>query len=300
MRFGLRHIRYCLAVAETRHFRRAAERLGISQPALSRAIQHLERELGVRLFDRGNKRVRITEAGSVFVDGCLGALQLVEQTVDRTRRTDAGEIGSLQIGYTDLAIDGRLPALLSEFRQLHPDIVLRPRHAVTGSQLKQLEAGDLDIGFATGPINRPDMESCPVQKDALLCVVPRNHAFASRSGIMLAELANEPFVLGTARDWEHFYAYLIPLCRQAGFVPNVVQEAYNSAGILGLVACGMGVTVLTESVLANTHDNLVTLPLKNVTEQLTTVAVWRTDERSGPKDLFIGFVRSHAMIGDQP
>lgn len=295
MRFGLRHIRYCIAVAETLHFRRAAEQLGISQPALSRAIQHLEREVGVTLFDRRNKRVSVTEAGVVFVDGCFKALHMIEQTVDKTHRTDAGEIGRLKIGYTDLAIDGKLPTLLSEFRNLHPDIVLHPCHAVTNSQLRQLEAGDLDIGFATGPINRPDMESCLVQKDALLCVVPRNHILAKRSSIMLEDLATEPFVLGTAQDWEHYYSYLFPLCRQAGFVPNVVQEAFNSAGILGLVACGVGVTVLTESVLASTHANLVTLPLDNVTEQLTTVAVWHKEKQAGPKNLFIDFIRSYVV-----
>lgn len=295
MRFGLRHIRYCAAVAETLHFRRAAEQLGISQPALSRTIQHLESEVGVTLFDRKNKRVSITDAGTVFVDGCLKALHQVEQTVDRTRRTNVGVIGSLKIGYTDLAIDGLLPTLLSEFRLLHPDIVLQPSHAVTNSQLRQLEAGDLDIGFVTGPINRPGMESCLVQKDALLCVVPHNHALAKRTSIRLEDLANQPFVLGTAQDWEHYYSYLFPLCRQAGFIPNVVQEAYNSAGILGLVACGVGVTVLTESVLASTHKNLVTLPLENVTEQLTTVAVWHVDEQAGPKTLFIDFVKNHAI-----
>lgn len=295
MRFGLRHIRYFIAVAENRHFRRAAEQLGISQPALSRAIQHLEKEVGVALFERRNKRVSVTEAGNVFAEGCIKALHLVEQSVDKARRTDSGDIGSLQIGYTDLAIDGLLPTFLSEFRQLHPDIVLHPRHAVTNSQLKQLEAGDLDIGFATGPINRPDMESFTVQRDALLCVVPQNHQLAKRSSVLLEDLANEPFVLGTAQDWEHYYSHLIPLCRQAGFVPNVVQEAYNSAGILGLVACGMGITVLTESGLTSTHDNLVTLPLDNVTDQLTTVAVWRKDEAIGSKDQFIDFLRGYAV-----
>lgn len=291
MKFGLRHIRYFIAVAEEQHFRRAAERLGVAQPALSRAIQHMEHELQVQLFDRSNRNVRITEAGATFLDGCRGIMNVVERTIEDTRQVQRGQIGNLRIGYTDMAIGGVLPTLLKTFQARQPGIVLQPHHDVTSTQLLKLDQGELDIGCVTGPISRAGYEQVPIQSEKLVCVVYENHRLAGRGSVRLEELAHEGFVHGPTRDWQHFYSYLIPLCRKSGFVPNIVQEAYNSAGILGLVACGMGVTVLTESVRNMLTKDLVILELEDVTERLQTVALWKTEGNSGSRALFIDYLR---------
>lgn len=294
MRFGLRHIRYFVAVAEELHFRRAAERIGVAQPALSRAIQYLESELQVKLFLRTNRSVEITHAGQIFLDGCHGVLASIDHVIENTRLTHQGKIGSLRIGYTDMAIAGRLPNLLNSFQGLQPNIVLQPHHDVTVIQLQKLDEGHLDVGFVTGPISRKGYEQCEVQSESLVCVVYENHPLAGRKSIDLEELANEDFVHGTTKDWEHFYSYLIPLCRQSGFVPNIVQEAYNSAGILGLVACGMGITILTENVRNSLTNDLVPLELNGVSERLKTVALWKTDLMVGSKPLFIEHLRKQS------
>ena len=298
MKFGLRHIRYFIAVAEELHFRRAAERLGIAQPALSRAIRYLEDQLSVRLFERTNRSVALTSAGATFLAGSHAVMNAIERTVDDTRRTHDGQIGTLRIGYTDFAIAGALPNLLKEFQRMHPGIVLQPHHDVTTDQLRRLDEGTLDIGFVTGPITRQGYDQCLVQKDRLICVVYEHHRLAGRRSIRLEELANEDFVHGPTRDWEHFYAYLIPLCRSSGFVPRIVQEAFNSAGIMGLVASGMGITVLTDTMHSHAVKGLVTVPLEGVSEQLMTVALWRSDLGRASIGLFVDYMRGQDLPMD--
>ncbi|SHK76678.1 transcriptional regulator, LysR family [Roseovarius marisflavi] len=291
MKFDLRHIRYFMAVAEELHFRRAAERLGIAQPALSRAVRDLEDQLEVRLFDRTNRSVQITPAGTTFLEGCRGVINAVENTVENTRRVHDGQIGRLRIGYTDMAIAGLLPRRLKDFQAQQPGLVLQPHHDVTTAQLHKLDAGELDVGFVTGPISRLGYDQCLIQSERFVCVLYEHHPLANRKSIRLEELAHEDFVHGTSKDWEHFHAYLIPLCRRSGFVPRVVQEAFNSAGILGLVACGMGVTILTDSVRGSVGAGLIVVPLQDVSEQLQTVAIWKSETPDRATGLFIDFLR---------
>ena len=292
MGIDLRHLRCFQAVAEELHFRRAAERLGIAQPALSRTIQNLEEELGVTLFDRSNRLVRITKAGETFLRGSRSVLNGFEQSVEATRRVHLGKSGSLRVGYTDFAIAGDLPDHLRLFKDRQPDISLHLRHAVTTDQLRMLEAGDLDFGFLTGTINRDGYAQCTVQSERFVCVVYDGHPLARRKSIRLQELANEDFVHGSTRDWEYFFSYMIPMCRRAGFEPRIVQEGLNSAAILGLVACGMGITILTDWVCGVVGPGLRIIPLRDVTDRLDTNAVWRTDTMHGVKQRFADFLQA--------
>ena len=292
MSVDLRHLRCFLAVAEELHFRRAAERLGIAQPALSRTIQRLEEELGVTLFDRSNRMVEITRAGQTLLKGAQSVLAGLDQAIADTRRVHLGKIGALRIGYTDFAISGKLPDQLRAFQEAHPDIDLQLRHAVTTDQLQLLDAGDLDFGFLTGTVNRPGYSHTVMQSEHFVCVVYDGHPLAARDSIRLDELSQEAFVHGAQRDWEHFFSYLVPMCRKAGFEPRIVQEGLNSAAILGLVACGMGVTILTDWVCGVVGPGLKTIPLKDVEDRLDTSLVWRTDQMDDAKQLFADFIAS--------
>ncbi len=291
MRSDLRHIRYFVATAEELHFRRAAERLGIAQPALSRAIQALEADLDVALFVRTNRSVQITTAGRVFLDGAREIIALTDRTMEEARTAHDGRMGELRIGYTDFAIAGALPNLLKGFQERHARVTLKPQHGVTLTQIKRLEEGQLDLGFVTGPITRDGFDQRVVQSEAFRCVVADSHPFARRDGLQIAELAKEDFVHGSSTDWQHFYDYLLPICRRAGFAPRIRQEAFNTAGILGLVSCGMGVTVLTERVCSALAPGLVTLPLLDVDERLVTSAVWRVDHLIGPARHFVDYLQ---------
>lgn len=291
MKFGLRHIRYFIAVAEDEHFRRAAQRLGVAQPALSRAIQHLEAELGFDLFDRSNRQVHLTRAGREFLQSTRQIVSSVEHAVENAQLVANGQIGTLRIGYTDIAIAGKLPMLLQAFQQTDPKITLKPHHDVTSLQLEKLETGLLDVGFVTGPVSLRGFDQVPIQEDRFVCVVYKNHRFAQKKQIALADLADENFVHGPNQDWQYFYSLLLPMCRKVGFMPRIVQEAYNSAGILGLVASGMGITILTESDHLMLAGGLRQIEIVDVTEQLSTVAVWRTDMVSGAVNRFSSFLR---------
>ena len=291
MRSDLRQIRYFVATAEELHFRRAADRLGIAQPALSRAIQALEAELDVLLFVRSNRSVQLTPAGRVFLDGAREIIAATERTMEEVRTAHDGRVGALRIGYTDFAIAGALPTLMKGFQERHARVTLKPQHGVTLTQIQRLEEGKLDIGFVTGPISREGFGQCVVQSERFRCVVADSHPLAHRQSIHITELASEDFVHGSSKDWQHFYDYLLPLCRRAGFVPRIVQEAFNTAGILGLVSCGMGVTVLTEKVCQALGPGLVTLPLEDVEERLVTSAIWRRDHLAGPARHFVDYLQ---------
>lgn len=296
MRSDLRQIRYFVATAEELHFRRAANRLGIAQPALSRAIQALETELDVALFVRTNRSVQITTAGRVFLDGAREILALTDRTLEDTRTAHDGRMGALRIGYTDFAIAGALPSLLKHFQERHPRVTLKPRHGVTQTQIQLLEEGQLDLGFVTGPIVRDGFDQRVVQSEALQAVVPDSHRLAARAGVCIADLAEEDFVHGSSKDWQHFYDYLFPMCRRAGFSPRIVQEAFNTAGILGLVSCGMGVTVLTERVCAALGQGLVAIPIDDADERLVTSALWRPDHLSGPARHFVDDLHTAPLV----
>ncbi|MEH6443461.1 MAG: LysR family transcriptional regulator [Oceanospirillaceae bacterium] len=296
MRIELRHIKYFTALAEQLHFRRTAEHLNVAQPALSRTIQHLESEIGVLLFERTNRSVKLTEAGQVFLEGCKGLINSMEAAIENTRRVSYGELGTLRIGYTDFAIAGVLPQLLKDFRLAHSGIVLQPSHGVTTNQLEMLAASQLDIGFITGKVQHSGFDSCPVQSESFICLVYETHPLANRKSIKLAELAGEDFILGPIKDWRYYYDYLIPLCREAGFTPNVVQEAFNSAGILGLVACGMGVTILTESIYNHGSKGIVSLKIEGIKDQLVTSAIWQPAGSTGPKNTFIKYIEENFRL----
>ncbi|MDG1473124.1 MAG: LysR family transcriptional regulator [Ascidiaceihabitans sp.] len=290
MSIDLRHLRCFVAVAEELHFRRAAERLGIAQPALSRTIFNLEKELGVTLLERTNRIVDITTTGKTFLEGCYRVLNRMERTIENTKRVHEGKIGSLRIGYTENAISGCVPEILKSFQDLQPDIDLQLHHSVTAVQLKNLEDKELDIGFVTGAINRKNFETRLVQSETFVCVVYKGHALARRKNVRLSELADEDIIHGTSTEWEYFFSYLIPLCRKSGFEPKIVQEGLNTAAILGLVSCGMGITILTDCVRNLVGANLVVIPLEQTSERLETVAIWKTDTTDGAKERFLKFL----------
>ena len=287
MTLGLQQVRYFIAVAEELHFRRAAERVNLSQPALSRAISRIEEAVGVALFERTNRSVALTPAGARLLDGCTAALAALDGAVDQARKLHAGEGGRLTIGYTDFAIAGRLPKLVQSFRHTYPDIPIDAVHGCTKVQLEDLETGKLDIGFLTGPVPRGGYGCVPVQHDRFVVVLPVSHPLAELKAVPLAALVDEPFVLGELPSWEYFHAHLFDLCRTSGFEPAAVQYASNSEGIFGLVACGMGVSIQVACVENYFRKGVVFRPLRGCTKTVPTLAVWRTHPMPPIKARFI-------------
>lgn len=289
----LRHLRYFVAVAEERNFRKASERLNIAQPPLSRAIKQLEYLVGHQLLIRSTRRVQLTEPGHRFLDGCYATLNEMKRTISDTQVAALGFTGSIRLGYTDLAISGKLPELLTGFRNQYPDMILKPYHGVTNQQLRLLTSGQLDVGFVTGPLEFDGLETLLVQRERFVCVVYADHPLAGHESISLRKLANQSFVHGPSKDWEQFHTQLFPLCSKAGFLPNVVQEAFNSAAILSLVAGGMGVTILSEGTARSALPGLVTVEINDVEATVDTYAIWQADDNTTPTKTFREYLRAN-------
>ena len=300
MKFGIRHIRHFIAVAEELHFRRAAERLNIAQPALSRSIKHLEGQVGVHLLERDNRNVSLTTAGEVFLAGSRRLVDSMEGVVAQARKASIGEAGHLIVGYTDFAISGSLPRILKEFRTLYPDITVEPVHGFTGPQLSNLETEKLDFGFVTGPFDRPGYAGVTVQRDPYVAILHESHPLSARKTVRLAELAEEPFILGSPMEWQHYHDHLLRICRGAGFVPKTVQQAFNLEGIFGLIACEMGVTVQPACTNNCLRKGLIVVPISDVKVTLPTMAVWKKSGLPPARETFVKFLLNQDVRLNRP
>ena len=291
MKTGLRRLHYFMLLSDRLNFRRAAEELAITQPALSRAIAQLESDLGIALFERDNRRVTLTEAGKVFREGCGEALDTIEVAVKRAQKTASGHAGSLVIGYTDIAIAGCLAEIVQSFRGRHPDVAVTLQQAFTEAQFELLRNDSIDVGFVTGPVRNRTFESVLVQKDGFVAVLPSHHRLAARGSLTLPDLAEEPFVLGSEDKWRVFHDQLYQICRSAGFKPRVVQRAPDTQGIVGLVACGMGISIQTEALKVIGDERVRLLPLEGCDQYVETHATWNPTKGHLAASVFMDHVR---------
>jgi DNA-binding transcriptional LysR family regulator len=258
----LRHLRYFLCVAEEMHFGRAAQRLGISQPPLSQQIRALEEELGVRLFDRTSRRVRLTDAGRLFLPEAQQTLIQADHAAQTARLAHRGEIGRLSLGFTASApFVPRVAQALYRFRQSHPKVTMSLQELGRDAQIEQVEKGQLDIGIIRA-FDQPFLPSgmlshCLIEEDMLLAT-REDHPLARRAeNPTIADLAGQPLVLYGATNGAGFNEHFFAQCEKAGFRPHVAHEASSFATLLGLVAAGFGATILAQS-LARLHvDTLV-------------------------------------------
>ena len=285
----LRAMRSFQAVAEALHFRRAAEQLNVAQPALSRTIRLLEEDIGTALLTRTTRNVELTEAGRVFLEEVQKVLAGAERPVDMARRAAEGRIGRLTVAYMDFAINGPLPGIMRRFRKSAPEIEVNLIHMWTARQREALVGGEIDLGFLIGAFAAPGIENLLVRREGLVAVLPESHALAKRACIGLKDLRGEPFVLGARDFWGPYREQIDVLCHGAGFTPDVVQEAYNSDGIFGLVAAGLGVTLYTESARHLRPRGAVVRPL-SLDARIETFAAWRDDAPSPARDAFVSAI----------
>jgi DNA-binding transcriptional LysR family regulator len=208
--------RYFLVLGEELHFRRAAARLHLSQPALTRAVQQIEAALGFALLRRDRRNVALTDAGRIYLEGCRSSFATLDAATDRARRVARGQFGEVRIGYTDIAVSGILPHVVRSFRSAHPDVTIRANHACTQAQIDDLEADRLDIGFLTGPWSSPGYQTWDVQTDGFAAVIPERHRLAAKDRLTMADFAEEPFVMGEPHLWAHFDAHLERRLHAAG------------------------------------------------------------------------------------
>ncbi len=279
----LRHLRYFIAVADELSFSRAAERLRIAQPPLSQQIQALETELDVQLFDRKKRPLQITPAGHAFLAEARITLTTLEQAVHQAQRIHQGELGYLTIGFTSSIANGVLPNILRTFRQQYPEIKLILREVNSAEQVQKLRDKQADIVFVyqnLSLLKAYDLAVLPLLQEALVVALPQKHPLATRSIISVADLTQEEFIMPLHQVVSGLSDQIYSLCAQAGFVPQVAQEAVFTITILGLVAGEMGISILPASVQNLQRTGVV---YRLIQEQTTTnqlAAAWRSDDPS--------------------
>ena len=246
----LRHLRYFVTVVTERHFTRAAKKLGIAQPPLSQQIRRLEDEIGTRLLFRSASGVTLTPAGEAFLPHAEAALREAERGRLDARRVSHGDLGTIRIGFTSAAsLNPLVPGAISSFRQAYPDVELRLVVHASTPLLAQLTQDLLDLAFVRPtPAERQGLRAIPLPDERLWIALPTRHPLAARKRLRLAELRNEPFILYPRANGSVLYDAIIAACQAAGFSPKVVQEGPQIASIVSLVAAGVGVTLVPQSV----------------------------------------------------
>lgn len=267
----LRHLRCFVALAEELHFTRAAERLHIEQPPLSRAIKELEDELGVLLFDRDRRGTQLTAAGAAFLQDARRLFSVLEQARENVRAIASGLRGSLRIVVSDGAINPRLSAFLAQSREEEPEIEIRLSETPLAEQLRGLRSGDFTLGFAHTADVGDGIIAEPIWQDPLVIVVPTRHELLAHKEIPLHELGNHPLVLCDPNVCEGYCRELARLLRSLEREPNVVEHVSSLDMMLTLVGAGFGVGFTTETRIATCQrPDVVIRPLATASAVITT------------------------------
>jgi DNA-binding transcriptional LysR family regulator len=245
----LRQLRYFIAVGEELHFRRAAARLHISQPPLSQQIRQLEDELGYRLLARTRRRVELTAAGEAFLRDARALLGELDGAVATARRIDAGQSGRLRINFVGSALLSIVPGIVQRFRAARPGVEIELRERSTVEQLRAVSAGVVDVGLVRPPIEEDEtVRAEVVMRERTLAALPIDHPLAELRRVPLSRLAAEPFVLFPRAQAPGFHDLLIRSVAATGAAPRIVQYAPEMLTIIGLVAAGIGISLVPASV----------------------------------------------------
>ena len=261
----------------------------MSQPALSRAIQGLEHQLGIELFERTKRRVRLTDAGATLLAGAPQAFAAIERTLDDARRVGRGEVGYLRIGFLPSATNELVPAAVRTFRAAFPAVALDLSEQLDEEQFEALSQGRLDLGLVRTTRELDDVAFESLAEEEHCVAVPRGHRLAGRRRLSFHDLEGEDFVLWPRRLAPETHDEIVERCRAAGFSPRVVQEAPYAHTILGLVAAGLGISILVRSYRSLRGGDVIFIPLRG--ERSTLYAAWRTDRPSAARDNFLDVAR---------
>ncbi len=274
----LRHLRYFVAVAEELHFARAAERLNIAQPPLSKQIRQLEQELGVQLLERTTRTVSLTGAGKVFLEEARRALWQTERAATLARQAQRGEVGELSVGFITSAGYEILPSILQAYHARYPQVEITPHHLTAAEQFDALEERRLHVGLVRPPVESDDLEFEVLRREPLMLALPEGHRLVQQESVERDELATEAFIVASGTRPVAGERRL-RLFGEEGFRARVVQEAPDILTILGLVAAGIGVAVVPAMVRTLRSRAVVYRPIVGAPMSITALA-WRRDERA--------------------
>jgi DNA-binding transcriptional LysR family regulator len=253
----LRHLRYFLAVAETLHFSKAAQLLGIAQPPLSQQIKRLEQLLGHRLFDRTTRGVKLTLAGQLLAERARSTIEKVQDDLAQVRRLGRGEEGTLTVGFSGSVMFTALPAAIESYRRRYPKVELRLRELATSAQIAALLIGTLDLAFLRDADPSEGIQISTLIEERYVAVLPEAHRLARKRSLRVRDLQKEPFILFARRMGPLAFDRTIACCERNGFRPNIVQDAPQWPTLVRLVSAGLGVSLAPACVASVTIPGAV-------------------------------------------
>jgi len=288
----LRHLRYFVAVAELLSFTKAAQKLHLAQPSLTRQIHNLEQEIGVRLLNRSKSHVALTVEGRSFLMDARRLLALASESVAAVQRLSRGETGQLNLGYSSNFNFELLPKTLSAFRENFPHIALNLFNMNPAEQLHALETRKIDLGFVGF---RPSIMTRDLQWECLarhktIVAIPQNHLLAKKLSITVTDLKTMFFVGMSELTHPGFREWLCEVCRPGGFIPRILQDAEIEAGLMRFVAEGLGVSLARETIKNLPHAGVIFRPLKPAVRTDYSIA-WKRDNDSRALQQYILVLR---------
>jgi len=292
MDYSLREIECFTAVAEELSFTRAARRLHLAQPPLSRHIRALEQKIGTPLFRRTQRTVALTAAGALFYDETRGVLAQLARAGESAKRSAQGETQRLRLGFVSAVLGPELVEVLRLFRQQNPSVQILLQDQPPAEQLLAISQGRLDGGFpGLAPHHQPPGVKCVSwRREELACFVPAGHALSARSSVALKELIAEPFVAISREAAPAFVAHVQALCRDAGFRPRIVLESSRAQAVAVMVAAGSGIALLPISLARVVGSAAVAVALKK-SAPVTHVFAHGTSALSPAMQTFLAILR---------
>lgn len=278
----LRHLRYFCAVAEDGHMTRAAERLGIAQPALSQQIKNLEGELGVPLFDRVGRGLALNEAGRLFLEETRDVLVRVAGAASLARQAGRGEVGRLRVGFTaSTCFNPAVTEALKAYRQTWPGVELILEEGRSSLLETALEQGTLDAAFLRPPLRSTErLDFVLVATEPMVAALPVGHRHQGRASLKLEELHDEPFILYPRANGPGLSENIVAACQRAGFRPKVAQQTPQLASTVNLVAAAMGVAIVPDCMRQLRPDSVRYVPLQDAALKAEFGLAWRRSDRS--------------------
>ena len=291
----LRPLRYFVAVAEEMHFGRAAARLHMTQPPLSQTIQALESQLGTPLFSRTRRSVALTAAGRALLPEAQRLLMQAESLPALVQRAAAGESGQLRLAFVSSADYSVLPVALREFRSAYPAVQIDLREATSDVQLEELAAGNIDLGILIPPV--PDklktiLDYFPVLTEPLVLALPADSKLATATRkVSLKSCAGLPLIIFPRRLAPALHDQILGCFRDAGLTPSIEQEAIQMQTIVGLVAAGMGIALVPQSVSNLKRPGVEYRALKEASPLVEIGLAWRRDNTSPVLQSFLDLIQ---------
>ena len=282
-----RHLRCFAALAEELHFGRAAQRLAMSQPPLSVAIQQLEASVGARRFERDSKGVRLTPAGLAFRTSAKALLEGAEQACVRAREVQAGEVGRLRLGFVGSALQHGLATWLQAFQAQSPRVQVVVVELNSQDQIDALLREELDLGLLHTDRLPPALACQALYAEPFLACLPAGHPEARRRRVPLSALAEQPFILFSRKGSPDYHARIVDICRQHGFYPRLQHEGRHWLSVVSLVAQGLGVSIVPAAFERAGIQGAVFRPLVEKPDPSAVFAAWRRDGHAVLRDAFL-------------